>query len=59
VGFLFCRNKFIIKIKSIILEMEMKKNIHAEGNVLLGISYFGCISNKKIKLFNKYNSNCE
>jgi|GEM_PF-5645806 len=37
----------------------MNENLHAEGKVLLGIRYFGAISNKKIRLFNKYNSNCE
>jgi len=50
---------YFIKIKRIILEIEMNENLHAEGKVLLGIRYFGAISNKKIRLFNKYNSNCE
>ncbi|ADL52131.1 hypothetical protein Clocel_2416 [Clostridium cellulovorans 743B] len=36
----------------------MKKGIYAEVKVLFGSGHFGCISNKKFKLFNKYNSNC-
>jgi len=37
----------------------MKEDLYAEGKVLLRSGHFGCISNKKFKLFNKYNSNCE
>jgi len=59
VVFLFYRNKFILKIKRTILEIEMKEDLYAEGKVLLRSGHFGCISNKKFKLFNKYNSNCE
>jgi hypothetical protein len=36
----------------------MKKDRYAEVKVLFGSGYFDCISNKKIKSFNKYNSNC-
>ncbi|WP_459479112.1 hypothetical protein [Clostridium saccharoperbutylacetonicum] len=28
------------------------------GKSVVGSGYFDCISNKKIKSFNKYNSNC-